>query len=1606
MKRNFLQRRFESVRVCPARQKPTLSNKHNLFQMVIMFVFLFWVPISWSVQLCSSSLNKEDLKFDDYDLTGPVYAVPRWRCVSEFSGGTANLGGITSFSTAKSECLVLADDVSRLYDTSVEYAEKAAEDVRFWFEGEKYDLEHNYCQALSFNSQVPLEIDGRHNGQYTSTIQIDMTPLTLQTGTGNALTDYKKLVFPIAPLSWSGNFVPRQYIEFVPENKVAQCYDDICDYDGVTGIQESAGPIDVATGVVNFELPIMGDADGLLPINLHYSNLPIVRKADLFGMEGLTRKDAAFNSPEELKNSLLVSPWRHSYDKRVIFSKGFSDSLDRVYLYLPNSDIVIFKRQSGAWASISHSNVRGRLVNRGDPWSGNFSYHGTNGYNETYINGHLSEVTYPDGRILTFTHDYMSGTTIISQNYPKVGLIIETEELGIVNGAVSSIRSLYNENYKFTFNYTPIGTLPDVYMYPRHKNLTSIVRPDHSRININQTSTASNQGSTMPGMMQYIFLDSVEMGGYTLASFLYDEKGRGTKYKALGYPPYTVNYNNLSATVQEPLGAVKVFSQKAYTVTDSTLEAGVKINRITQVDCTNCNYTVNANYTNEGDIQSVERNGDLPYQLSFSPEGLVNTANFNGSQSRTYSWNHQKRQLTEITGSDILPTLIGYDGQNHLNAITLTGGNNTRTITLDRAKGDVNSIAGVGRDKIDYKYNARGFRRLAKNKVGISVKAQEFNHLGLPRKIIDPNGIETNITYDKMGRILTISPNGVEEASFSYNALGMLDSSTYFDETFTPSYDGSGRIINVSSSCGGDVNYKYNYEGLLESKTTRDNNTSYLQRYQYDPEGRLTQVESHYPTAGVRTTNYNKRGQVANSTDGNTTSVYSYNSNGHLEGVSSNPLQSVLLTKNLMGQPLTTTSPGGVTTTNKYTGFGETKLEKNVNWGYRKYLYNATGLHKTSTTPLLKHVFAYDKSDRLTGSVLTRKDGTSPSINTSYTYDDTTLLSDGITNHGVGRLTGINNGTIATHFIYDHRGSIVGQQFSHPHDTAQKEVIYRYNHRGQLIGVIYPNGDKLEYKRNCNQVTEVKWNDVLITEVGYGGFKDQLIRSLELDNGIAISRDFDSRGRLSKVSAGTAINLMWEQKYTYDGDQNLEQINDTSTLFKLGSNQTFTYDQANRLKTANGQYGSLSYSYNLLGGNNRISSSGNGTVQKYKYWKKSGENRDRLNAIYVDGNPIKSFSYDNDGAVKSQNDLTYHYDAAGRLASVLDSGVQIAEYTYDANGRRIKKVTTDGTIVFHYDIQGNLIEEVDENGVMLRQYIYLDNNQPLAIISAETDGVLFVHSDHLGTPRFLTNKDQKVVWASEQKPFGETTVTVSDIEYPIRLPGQYYDKETGLHYNEQRYYDPSLGRYLRNDPIGLEGGVNTYAYAQQNPLMYVDPDGRAPHRWADGNYSDNDGQDNPGWSVQINRAQGQIGYGLSQGWQYSPAIMIGAGEGVALFGLLKQGFKSVTKGETTTLYRAVSQGELKDISKDGFRMGNNSMGNKWFAESAEDAAAWGQKFFKWDKEPVWTLKVTLPKSTADTFGRRSRLDGIGPARSADAGQLKALNANANVKALMGNALKN
>ena len=180
--------------------------------------------------------------------------------------------------------------------------------------------------------------------------------------------------------------------------------------------------------------------------------------------------------------------------------------------------------------------------------------------------------------------------------------------------------------------------------------------------------------------------------------------------------------------------------------------------------------------------------------------------------------------------------------------------------------------------------------------------------------------------------------------------------------------------------------------------------------------------------------------------------------------------------------------------------------------------------------------------------------------------------------------------------------------------------------------------------------------------------------------------------------------------------------------------------------------------------------------------------------------------------------------------------------------------------IYHYDLSGKLIAETSEAGEAQRDYIWA-NQTPAAQIdhssTANQDSVNYLHTDHLLTPRFATNGGQQVIWRWEGEAFGEAEANedpdgdASLTRVNLRFPGQYFDGESGLHYNYFRDYDPSLGRYIQSDPRGIlldfsdpqrqvatdlgvpipdddPFGLNhNYGYANQSPLINIDPTGES-----------------------------------------------------------------------------------------------------------------------------------------------------------------------------------
>ena len=239
--------------------------------------------------------------------------------------------------------------------------------------------------------------------------------------------------------------------------------------------------------------------------------------------------------------------------------------------------------------------------------------------------------------------------------------------------------------------------------------------------------------------------------------------------------------------------------------------------------------------------------------------------------------------------------------------------------------------------------------------------------------------------------------------------------------------------------------------------------------------------------------------------------------------------------------------------------------------------------------------------------------------------------------------------------------------------------------------------------------------------------------------------------------------------------------------------QIFTYDaNGNRESFDDGTY----YDYTNLASTNRLLSTA--------------------------GPAAKTYTYDASGNVTGDGIHTYGYDDRGRLVDV-DTGS--VTYEHNGLGQRVLKDDGSTTTLYVYDEDGALLGEYSDTGAAIIEHIHF-NGAPVGLIQG-TDKK-YVHTDHLGTPRAIS-EGNTVVWRWDSDPFG-TTAAQEDpdgdlvfLTYNLRYPGQYFDSETGLYYNYFRTYDPSTGRYLESDLIGLVGGLNTFVYVDGSPTGNVDP---------------------------------------------------------------------------------------------------------------------------------------------------------------------------------------
>jgi RHS repeat-associated protein len=209
-----------------------------------------------------------------------------------------------------------------------------------------------------------------------------------------------------------------------------------------------------------------------------------------------------------------------------------------------------------------------------------------------------------------------------------------------------------------------------------------------------------------------------------------------------------------------------------------------------------------------------------------------------------------------------------------------------------------------------------------------------------------------------------------------------------------------------------------------------------------------------------------------------------------------------------------------------------------------------------------------------------------------------------------------------------------------------------------------------------------------------------------------------------------------------------------------------------------------------------------------------------------------NYTYDENGNRTQKNDngtiTNYEYDISDRLVRVADgANITVATYGYDPFGRRLWK-ETGGSRTYYLYTEVGLAAEYDAAGTELTHYGYWPESRwsqdPL--FKKVAGSYYYYLNDHLGTPRLIFDQAGQVVWKARFKPYGEAMVDpASTITNNLRLPGQYFDAETGLHYNNYRFYDSEIGGFISGDPLGIAGGLNLYRYAFNNPINRIDPNG-------------------------------------------------------------------------------------------------------------------------------------------------------------------------------------
>ena len=661
----------------------------------------------------------------------------------------------------------------------------------------------------------------------------------------------------------------------------------------------------------------------------------------------------------------------------------------------------------------------------------------------------------------------------------------------------------------------------------------------------------------------------------------------------------------------------------------------------------------------------------------------------------------------------------------------------------------------------------------------------------------DPLGNTTTNTYDANGNLLsttTPSPDGVQAGSttsFTYDSHGLLLTVTDpLNHTTTMTYTTAGLVATVTDAQNNVTTYAYDARGNRTSVTDALNHQT---TFAYDLRNRLTTIT--YPDLTTTTFAYDIRGRRTSVTDGNNkTTTYAYDDADRLTSVTDAASNVTRYGYNNESQLTSITDAANHTTSFTYTnGFLSKTTFPSTLYETYSYDYNGNLSYKTDRKGQTTHYY-YDALDRVYYAYL--------GSYISYYYDN------------ASHLTKVVDGSNTYQFAYDNIGRLTQTTTNYSFLSGHTYTVsYSYDAAGNRTSMTDPASGVTNYSYDSlNRLT----NLTDFNSNSFGFSYDALSRRTQMTrpNGVSSNYSYDNLSRLLSVLHQVGGTTIDGATYTYDNAGNrLSKLNQTNAV-----TENYTYDQIYQLTQVvqNLNNTTEAYTYDAVG--NRLS-----TVSD------SGWSYDSSN--HLTSRPGVTYTYDNNGntatKVDSNGTTTYAWDYLNRLTSVtLPGGGGTVTFKYDPFGRRIQRVSPTGTTNYLYD-GANSIEEVDATGTVLARYpLGPGVDQPLGVFTG--GATKFYQADGLGSITALADISGSATDAYVTDAFGKTTSSAGSTRNPFRYTGRELDADTGLYYYRARYYDPSTGRFLSEDPTKFDGGINFYSYVRNDPTDLSDPSGLRP----------------------------------------------------------------------------------------------------------------------------------------------------------------------------------